>query len=110
MAPSHLPSPGLTLDSQPQQLQQQSNQMTLQPRMQPQQQQQQQQLAQQTMGQKTLPPYTTPPMVGAGGQMVPNPIMVSSAGTANIPGTIHSAVKEILKLKYGSCSLMICKF
>jgi hypothetical protein len=78
MAPSHLPSPGLGLDSQQQQ---QGNQMTLQPRMQ----QQQQQLGQ-GMVQKTLPPYPTPPLVGGGGQMGSNPIMVSSSGTANIPG------------------------
>jgi hypothetical protein len=77
MAPSHLPSPGLGLDSQQQQ---QGNQMTLQPRM-----QQQQQLGQ-GMVQKTLPPYPTPPLVGGGGQMGSNPIMVSSSGTANIPG------------------------
>jgi len=83
MAASHLPSPGLTLDSQQQQQQQQGNQMTLQPRMQPQ---------QQGMVQKTLPPYSTPPILGAVSQMIANPLMVSSAGTANIPGTFYFKV------------------
>jgi hypothetical protein len=49
--------------------------MTLQPRSQP-----QQQLGQ-GLGQKTLPPYQTPPMVSAGGQMgAGGNIMVNPSG------------------------------
>jgi len=64
---SHLPSPGLSLDSQPMQ---QVSQMTLQPR--PQQQQQQQSM--------TLPPYQSPTIPGQIGAAMPGSAATSLSG------------------------------